>query len=207
MGADISSTGLQLRSLIKEDGTVELSLVRVETPDPEPDEVVLRVDAAPINPSDLGLLLGLADLDTVKVAGTPSNPVVTASVPQKAMRLMAARVGQSLPVGNEGAGRVVRTGSSEAARALEGKTVAAVGGGMYSQFRCVKVDQCLVLPPGTTAAEGASSFVNPLTVLGMVGTMRREGHKALVHTAAASNLGQMLCRVCLQDQNCRTPRL
>ena len=199
MGADISSTGLQLRSLIKEDGTVELSLVRVETPDPEPDEVVLRVDAAPINPSDLGLLLGLADLDTVKVAGTPSNPVVTASVPQKAMRLMAARVGQSLPVGNEGAGRVVRTGSSEAARALEGKTVAAVGGGMYSQFRCVKVDQCLVLPPGTTAAEGASSFVNPLTALGMVATMRREGHKALVHTAAASNLGQMLCRICLQD--------
>jgi NADPH2:quinone reductase len=94
---------------------------------------------------------------------------------------------------------VVRTGSSEAARALEGKTVAAVGGGMYSQFRCVKVDQCLVLPPGTTAAEGASSFVNPLTALGMVATMRREGHKALVHTAAASNLGQMLCRICLQD--------
>jgi NADPH2:quinone reductase len=199
MGADTARAGLQLRSLLKEDGTVELSLVRVDTPDPAPDEVVIRVDAAPINPSDLGLLLGPADLGTLRVAGTPSNPVVTASVPPRAMRVLAGRVGQSLPAGNEGAGLVVRTGSSEAARSLEGRTIAAVGGAMYSQFRCVKVDQCLVLPEGTTATEGASSFVNPLTVLGMVETMRREGHKALVHTAAASNLGQMLCRVCLND--------
>src|SRR5205814_6620117 len=115
------------------------------------------------------------------------------------MKTMAGRVGQSLPVGNEGAGVVVRTGSSDQARALMGKTVAILGGAMYGQFRCVKANQCLVLPEGTTPAEGASCFVNPLTALGMVETMHREGHKALVHTAAASNLGQMLNKICLKD--------
>ena len=199
MTNDVASTGLQLRSLAKSDGTLELSLISVPTPEPGPDEVVLRVDAAPINPSDLALLLGAADMTTARVAGTPSSPVVTASIPEKAMRMMAGRLGQSMPVGNEGAGVVVRAGSSGAAQALIGKSVAAVGGAMYSQYRSVKVDQCLALPAGTTAAEGASSFVNPLTALGIVETMRREGHTAVVHTAAASNLGQMLCRVCLHD--------
>ncbi len=199
MTNDIASTGLQLRSLAKSDGTLELSLISVPTPEPGPDEVLLRVDAAPINPSDLALLLGAADMSTVRVAGTPSSPVVTASIPEKAMRMMAARVGQSMPVGNEGAGVVVRAGSSAAAQALMGKGVAAVGGAMYSQYRCVKADQCLVLPAGTTAAEGASCFVNPLTALGIVETMRREGHTAVVHTAAASNLGQMLCRICVHE--------
>lgn len=194
-----TGTGLQLRSLVKGDGTLELSLARVPTPEPAADEVLVRVDAAPINPSDLALLFGAADMTTARVAGTPALPVVTATVPEKAMRAMVGRVGQSMPVGNEGAGVVLRAGSSPAAQALAGKSVAAVGGAMYSQYRCVKVDQCLVLPVGTTAAEGASSFVNPLTALGMVETMRREGHKALVHTAAASNLGQMLCRLCLEE--------
>ncbi len=198
MTAD-TGTGLQLRSLVKGDGTLELSLARVPTPEPAADEVLLRIDAAPINPSDLALLLGAADMTTARVGGTPALPVVTATIPEKAMRFMAARVGQSMPVGNEGAGVVLRAGSSPAAQALAGKTVAAIGGAMYSQYRCVKAEGCLVLPPGTTAAEGASSFVNPLTALGMIETMRREGHKALVHTAAASNLGQMLCRLCLEE--------
>jgi NADPH2:quinone reductase len=198
MTAD-TGTGLQLRSLVKGDGTLELSLARVPTPEPAPDEVLMRVDAAPINPSDLALLFGAADMTTARVGGTPALPVVTATIPEKAMRFMAGRVGQSMPVGNEGAGVVLRAGSSPAAQALAGKSVAAVGGAMFSQYRCVKADQCLVLPAGTTAAEGASSFVNPLTALGMIETMRREGHKALVHTAAASNLGQMLCRLCLQE--------
>ncbi len=198
MTADMGRTGLQLRSLVKPEGTLELSLVHVETPEPAPDEVVLRVDAAPINPSDLGMLFGAADLTTLQ-GGTPSDPVVSAAIPEKAMRAMAGRVGQSLPVGNEGAGLVIAAGASPAAQALKGKMVAAAGGGMYSQYRCVKADQCLALAAGTTAAEGASSFVNPLTALGMVETMRREGHKALVHTAAASNLGQMLVRLCALD--------
>jgi NADPH2:quinone reductase len=199
MTTDIPRAGLQLRSLVKADATLELSLVSVPTPEPAADEVLIRVEAAPINPSDLGLLFGPADMSTARLSGTPASPLVTARIPEKLMRAMAMRVDQSLPVGNEGAGVVVGAGSSDAAQALLGKVVAAIGGAMYSQFRCVKVDQCTVLPAGTTPAEGASAFVNPLTALGIVETMRREGHKALLHTAAASNLGQMLVRVCLDD--------
>src|SRR5947209_9933284 len=192
-------TGLQLRSLIKASGELEISLVNVPTPEPAADEVVVRVEAAPINPSDLGLLVGAADMSSAKSSGTKELPVVTAKVPEAAMNAMAGRMDESMPVGNEGAGLVVKTGSSDAAKALMGKTVAMIGGAMYSQYRCLKVNECLPLPACTTAAEGASCFVNPLTALGMTETMRREGHKALVHTAAASNLGQMLNKICLKD--------
>ena len=192
-------TGLQLRSLIKASGELEISLVDVPTPEPAADEVVVRVEAAPINPSDLGLLIGAADMNTAKASGTKESPVVTAKVPEGAMRAMAGRLDESMPVGNEGAGVVIRTGSSDAAKALMGKTVAMIGGAMYSQYRTLKVRECLPLPAGTTPAEGASCFVNPLTALGMTETMRREGHKALVHTAAASNLGQMLNKICIKD--------
>src|SRR6202041_513274 len=192
-------TGLELRSLIKKSGELEISLLRVPTPEPSADEVVVRVEASPINPSDLGLLIGAADMATTKASGSKEAPVITAHVPEAAMKGMAGRLDESMPVGNEGAGVVVRTGSSDAAKALMGKTVAMIGGAMYAQYRTMRAKDCLVLPAGTTPAEGASCFVNPLTALGMVETMRREGHKALVHTAAASNLGQMLNRVCLKD--------
>jgi NADPH2:quinone reductase len=194
-----AGTALQLRSLIKSSGELELSLTSALVPEPGPEEVVVRIEASPMNPSDLGLLFGAADLSSAKASGTRERPVITASVPQKAMKGMAGRLDQSMPVGNEGAGVVVKAGASPAAQALLGKTVAILGGAMYAQYRAVKASQCLVLPLGTTAAEGASCFVNPLTSLGMVETMRREGHKALVHTAAASNLGQMLNRICLKD--------
>jgi NADPH:quinone reductase-like Zn-dependent oxidoreductase len=194
-----TTTGLQLRSTIKKSGELEISLVSVPTPEPGPDEVVVRVEASPINPSDLGLLVGAADMSTAKATGTKEAPVVTAKVPEAAMKGMAGRLDQAMPVGNEGAGVVVKTGSSEAARALMGRTVAMIGGAMYAQYRCLRVAECLPLPDGTTPAEGASCFVNPLTALGMTETMRREGHKALVHTAAASNLGQMLNKICLKD--------
>lgn len=200
MSTNPAHTGLQLRSLVKPNGELEISLLSVETPTPAPDEVVVRIEATPINPSDIGLLFGAADISTAKVSGTPASPVVTAQIPERLMKSMAARLGQSLPVGNEGAGVVVAAGSSDAAQALLGKTVAVLGGAMYAQYRAIKADQCLVLPEGTTPAEGASCFVNPLTALGMVETMRREGHKALVHTAAASNLGQMLNKICIKDQ-------
>ena len=199
MASDTDKSGLQLRSLIKSSGELELSLVSVPTPEPSADEIVVRVEASPINPSDLGLLVGAADMTTAKASGSKDSPVVTAKVPEAAMKAMAGRLDESMPVGNEGAGVVVRTGSSEAARALMGKTVAMIGGAMYAQYRCLKAADVLVLPAGTTAAEGASFFVNPLTALGMVETMRREGHKALVHTAAASNLGQMLNKICIKD--------
>jgi NADPH:quinone reductase len=192
-------TGLQLRSLVTENGRLEISLARVAAPEPAPNEVVVRVEAAPINPSDLGLLFGAADPATMAATSSPTGPVVTAAIPPPMMKAMAGRVGQSMPVGNEGAGVVVKAGDSEEARALVGRTVAVFGGAMYSQYRTVKVSQCLPLPDGTAPAEGASCFVNPLTALGMVETMRGEGHTALVHTAAASNLGQMLNRICLED--------
>lgn len=191
--------GLQLRSTVKPDGTLDLRLEAVETPQPKPDEVIVRMEAAPINPSDLGLLLGGADLATARASEIASGPVVTADIPPIMQRANAARVGMSLPVGNEGAGVVVGAGSSEEAQSLMGRTVAILGGAMYTQYRAIKAKQCLRLPDGTTAVEGASCFVNPLTVLGMVETMRAEGHKALVHTAAASNLGQMLQKLCVND--------
>src|SRR3989442_11774636 len=161
-------TGLQLRSMVRKEGIVELSLVSVPTPEPKPEEVIVRIDASPINPSDQGLLFAGADMSTAKASGTAHNPVVTASIPPAATKAMAGRLEQSLPVGNEGAGVVVQAGASPAAQALMGKTVAILGGAMYSQYRCIKAVQCLVLPPGTTPAEGASCFVNPLTALGMV---------------------------------------
>ena len=191
--------GRQLRSMVRKDGILEISLVTVDIPAPKPDEVIVRIEASPLNPSDQGLLFGGADLGTAQASGTPDNPVVTASIPAAAMKGLAARVDQALPVGNEGAGIVVRAGASPAAQALIGKTVGVIGGGMYAQYRCVKAGHCLVFPDGTTPAEGADWFVNPLTALGMVATMRAEGHKALVHTAAASNLGQMLVKICLKD--------
>src|SRR6516162_1753210 len=192
-------SGLQLRSLIKKAGELEISLLNVPTPEPGPDEVVVRVEATPINPSDLGLLVGAADLTTVKASGTRDAPVITAKVPEGGMSAMAARLDRSMPDGNEGAGTVIKAGSSDAAKALMGKTVAMIGGAMYAQYRCLRVSECMPLPPGTTATDGASWFVNPLTALGMTETMRREGHKALVHTAAASNLGQMLNKICIKD--------
>jgi NADPH2:quinone reductase len=194
-----TETGLQLQSTIKKEGVLELSLAEVPVPEPKPEEVIVRVEAAPINPSDLGLLFGAADMTTAEASGSTERPVVTAKVPENLMRAMTARLDQSLPVGNEGAGVVVAAGDGELAQSLLGKTVAILGGAMYTQYRTIKAKQCLVLPDGTTPAEGASCFVNPLTALGMVATMRLEGHKALVHTAAASNLGQMLQKICLND--------
>jgi NADPH:quinone reductase-like Zn-dependent oxidoreductase len=194
-----ASKGLQLRSLIKASGELEISLQDAPTPAPGPDEVVVRVEATPINPSDLGLLTGAADLSTLKASGSKQAPVITAKVGEGGLRAMAGRLDQSMPVGNEGAGVVVKAGPSDAARALMGKTVSVIGGGMYTQYRLTKLSECQPLPEGTTAAEGASWFVNPMTALGMTETMRREGHKALVHTAAASNLGQMLNKICLKD--------
>ena len=198
MSAD-GNSGLQLRSLIRKSGELEISLVDIPTKEPSADEVVVRIEATPINPSDLGLLTGAADMTTARASGTRDAPVITAKVGEAGMRAMAGRLDESMPVGNEGAGVVIRTGSSQAAKALMGKTVAIIGGAMYAQYRTIAAADCLVLPEGTTPAEGASCFVNPLTSLGMVETMRREGHKALVHTAAASNLGQMLNKICLKD--------
>jgi len=193
------TSALQLRSLVTKNGKLELSLQEVAVPQPGPDEVLVKIDAAPINPSDLALLTAFADLSTAQQSGTAERPVITADIPEAAMRLLQGRLDESLPVGNEGAGEVVAAGSSDAAQALMGTTVGLFGGESYGQYRCVNSMQCLPLEPGTSAVQGASCFVNPMTSLGMTETMRMEGHTALVHTAAASNLGQMLNRICQAD--------
>jgi NADPH:quinone reductase-like Zn-dependent oxidoreductase len=200
MPAEIPAEALQLRSLVRPDQTLELFLDMVPVSAPGPDEVLIRVEAAPLNPSDLGLLFGGADMAAAVAGGPAERPVITVPVPDAAMRALAGRVGTPMPAGNEGAGTVVAAGESAAAQALLGKVVAAAGGGMYAQYRSVNVALCLELPAGATAVEGAASFVNPMTVLGMVETMRMENHSALVHTAAASNLGQMLNRLCIERQ-------
>lgn len=195
----IPAEALQIRSLLREDATLELSLQMAPVAEPDADHVLVRMEASPINPSDLGLLFGMADMTRAEFSGTADAPVVTAPVGRAAMAMQKARLGQSLAVGNEGAGVVVAAGSSAAAQALMGKTVGVVGGDMYSRYRVVPAFMCLALKDGTTPRQGASCFVNPLTALGMVETMKDEGHSALVHTAAASNLGQMLNKICLAD--------
>jgi len=195
----MTDTNIQLTSTVNEDNTLTLALQHIDMPQPGADEVVIRIEAAPLNPSDLGVLFSAADMSTAAQSGTQENPIITADVPVQAMPSLKTRVGKATPVGNEGAGTVVAAGSSPAAQALMGKTVAVIGGGTYRQYHCANVQSCLPLKEGTTAKQGASSFVNPLTALTMVATMRAEGHKAIIHAAAASNLGQMLNRICIAD--------
>jgi NADPH:quinone reductase-like Zn-dependent oxidoreductase len=199
MTSTASQSGKELRSLVSAGGTLQLSLLDVPLGELGANQGLIRVEASPINPSDLGLLFVGADMTIATVSGTADDPVVTAPIAEGVMRALSVRVGISMPAGNEGAGTVVAAGSSPEAQRLMGKTVAAAGGGMYAQYRAVDASLCMELPAGTSARMGASSFVNPLTALGMVETMRQEGYAALVHTAAASNLGQMLNKLCIEE--------
>lgn len=196
---EIPATMCQLRSLVTPDGELRLSVATVNTPRPGEREVLVRVEAAPVNPSDLGLLLAMADISQAVAGGSADEPTVTAPIAEPVMGSLAARVGDAMAVGNEGSGVVVAAGESPEAEALLGRTVGFLGGATYGEYCLASPQMCLPLPEGANAVDGASSFVNPLTTLGMVETMRREGHTGLVHTAAASNLGQMLNRVCLAD--------
>lgn len=190
-------TQLQLRSLVTKDGALELSLVRAPIEQPKDGEILVRIEATPINPSDLGLLVGPADLSTAEGMGSGEKISVRAKIPPQLMRMMGPRLDQSMPVGNEGGGVVVKAGKG--AEHLVGKVVGVLGGAMYAQYRTVRAEDALPMAQGVTPAEAASCFVNPLTALGFTETMRREGHKAIVHTAAASNLGQMLQKICIKD--------
>jgi NADPH2:quinone reductase len=189
--------GLELQTMIGSGGALRLWLQDVPVPEPAADEIVVRVEAAPINPSDIGVLFGPADLATLQGAGTTDRPEVSATVPAERIEAVSGRVDQALPAGNEGAGTIVAAGRN--AHDLVGRVVAARSFGMYAQYRLVKLADCLVLPEGTAPLAAASAFINPLTALGMVETMHLEGHAAIVHTAAASNLGQMLTRLCIAD--------
>ena len=189
----------QLRSLVKSSGELELSIRESEIAPLKENEVLLKVEAAPINPSDLALLLAYADISKADLSGTDSNPLVTAPINPKLMRALAPRIDKSMSAGNEGAGTVIAAGKSDEAQVLMGKTVAGLGPPMYSEYRTLKVHQCLQMPPGVSSRQAAACFVNPLTAMGMVETMHLEGFSGLVHTAAASNLGQMLQKICLLD--------
>ncbi len=195
----LPTDGRALFSTANADGTLTVSLMPQQLAPLAEDELLLRVEATPINPSDLGLLFGPADVASARVDGGAANPSMVIDIPAPFQRAVAARVGQPMPVGNEGAGTVIAAGASPAAQALIGRVVATFGGAMYRNYRTVRIAEALVLPEGSSAREGASLTVNPLTAMAMVGTMRREGHSALVHTAAASNLGQMLVRYCLAE--------
>lgn len=193
----MSVTGRELRSLLREDGTLVLSLEDVTLDPPGADEVIVRIEAAPINPSDLGLLLGPADIGSLATSGSEDRPVATLRIPKPLMGGLRARIGQSLAVGNEGAGTVIAAG--ESAKALEGRRVSLTSGGTYADHRKLRAREVMPLPDGASAADGAAMFVNPMTALAFVETAWAEGHRAIVHTAAASNLGQMLQKICLAD--------
>jgi NADPH:quinone reductase len=195
----VPSTSLQLQSLLTPDAEVQLMLVRAPVLSPAANEVVIRVEAAPINPSDLGALFGPSDITRMRVEGTGDDVRIVVPMPPPGMRMLAARIGRPIPVGTEGAGVVVAAGASPQAQALLGKVVAVAMGSMYAEYYVANVADLLPTKEGTTPEQAASSFVNPLTVLCMIETMRREGHSALVHTAAASNLGQMLNRLCIKE--------
>ena len=185
----------QIKSKISKEGLLTISLDEVNVPEPNDGEVLIKVQATPINPSDLGLLVGPADITSLREVEKGS--VVEMQVPDGLIRTVAARFDQNLPVGNEGAGIVEAAGKG--AEHLIGKVVGVAGGAMYSEYRCLPAVSCLEMNEGTSPEQAASCFVNPLTALGMVETMRLEDHTGLVHTAAASNLGQMLVKICSQE--------
>ncbi len=191
-------TSKEIRSTVTSDGTVEISIVNAAVPVPSENEVLIKVEAAPINPSDLALLISFAaDLDSIEFSGEDEASKTTIKIRPGLMAALKGRVDQPLSAGNEGAGIVV--GAGKKATALMGKTVGVAGGSMYSQYRCAPASSCLVMDEGITSTEAASSFVNPLTALAFVETMKMENHVALVNTAAASNLGQMLVKICKDD--------
>jgi NADPH:quinone reductase-like Zn-dependent oxidoreductase len=199
MSSDLPVAALELRSTLTDDGVVTMGLRETDVVAPTADQVVVRVDAAPINPSDLGMMLGGGDARGARAAGDDTYPAVAVPLTEAAAAAQRARLGKAMPVGNEGGGVVVAAGSSPSAQALLGKTVGFLSGNAYAQYRTLHVSQCLVMADGTDPADAAAAFVNPLTALGMVETMRMEGHTALVHTVGASNLGLMLNRICLDD--------
>ena len=190
----MSTTGKQIFTTLEADGTLTVEVAESTFPEPKGSQVLVRMEAAPINPSDLALLFSAADLENAEY----SPGKIVAKMPEPFLSGSKGRHGQRMPVGNEGSGTVVAAGENPAAQALIGQPVACVPGSAFSQYAIAEAAMCL--PLGDVSSEdGASAFVNPMTALGFVETARMEGHKAIVHSAAASNLGQMLNKICQED--------
>ena len=188
------TTGKQLFTTLDAGGALTLAVEEVTFPEPTGNQVLVQMEAAPINPSDLAILTSAADFENAEY----SDGKVVAQMPEPFLSGQRARHGQKLPAGNEGAGTVIATGDGDMAKALMGQRVACVPGNAFSQYAIADAMMCL--PLGDHSCEtGASSFVNPMTALGFVETAKMEGHDAIVHLAAASNLGQMLNKICQED--------
>ena len=190
----MTTTGKQLFTTLTADGTLTLEIAENTFKDPVGNQVLVKMEAAPINPSDLAILTSAADFENAEY----SAGKVVAKMPEPFLSGQKSRHGQRLPAGNEGAGTVVATGDSDAAKALMGQRVACVPGNAFSQYAIADAAMCLPLGDHSSEA-GASSFVNPMTALGFVENARMDGQKSILHTVGASNLGQMLNRICLED--------
>ncbi len=187
---------LQLLSTVQSDGNLQLSLIDRPVPEPKgADDVVVQIEATPLNPSDIATLLALSDSSSATLDESGDLPTMTAKIMEVAMPRFRTRIDKPMPVGNEAAGTVIAAGESDYAQSLIGKTVSFATGGNYAQHTMLNAMQCMPMADGVSARDAASAFVNPLTALGFVETMKSEGHKALINTAAASNLGQMLNRI------------
>lgn len=199
MNQALPASSLAIRSRLDADGTLAITLESVAVRPPANDEVTIRVEAAPINPADLIPLLAGADPAAARFDGTAARPRVLAQLPAAALGVQAGRIGRSLHVGLEGAGLVIAAGPG--AQDLLGKRVAVLSmvEGLYAQHCTVPRHECAPLPDGVSPRQGAGLFCNPLTALAMVETLRQTGEQAMVHTAAASSLGQMLVRICAED--------
>ncbi len=197
--ANFPTTALRLETRIEEGNTLQLSLGDIPVKEPASDEVVVQILASPLNPSDLAMMLGTSDVSTARQSGTSERPVITIDIPPSGRSAMANRIGKAYGIGNEAAGLVIAAGDSDAAQSLLNKTVACRGGELHVEYRTLKASQCFELPADVSPVEGAACFTNPMTVMCMIETMHLDGHTALVHTAAASNLGLMLNKVCAAD--------
>ena len=191
----MTTKGRHITSTLAADGTLTVALAERTLPAPTGAQVLVRVEATPINPSDLGGMFAAANLENARFA----PGLIEAQMPEAAVRAMAARIGQPVAVGIECAGTVIAAGEAAPAQALLGRMVACLPDGAYATEVLVDAGACLPLPAGTTAEQGASVYVNPMTALGFVENMKMEGFTGLIHTAAASNLGQMLVRICAED--------
>jgi NADPH:quinone reductase-like Zn-dependent oxidoreductase len=157
-------------------GIHSLCVVSKPVPRPRPGKVLVRIEAAPCNPSDLVFMQGFYGVKKP----LPAVP------------------------GWEGAGTVVASGGGIMGGWLKGKRVACAGqsesDGTWAEYYLADVKSCVPLRKNITLEQGATMLINPLTALALVETAKKGGHRAIVQTAAASQLGRMVLRLTLDSK-------